>query len=116
MAPCRGSVRRVRSDCGSDAGPGPNHSYRFFVRDATGGAHRATGTIAPNSQWHHAVGVCDESDRIAAVTPGLGQIIRTGFSFAMPPVEPIGQRAPSLPIANGTMPWECATSQIGLRQ
>jgi hypothetical protein len=48
-------------DCGSDAGPGPNHSFRFFVRDAGGGAHRATGTIAPNSQWHHVVGVCDET-------------------------------------------------------
>src|SRR5262249_53481306 len=36
------------------------HAFRFFVRDSTGAAHLANGTVTPNSQWHHLVGVCDQ--------------------------------------------------------
>ena len=43
-----------------DTGAGSNHSFRFFVRDAAGGVHLANGTVAPDGNWHHLVGVCDE--------------------------------------------------------
>ena len=36
------------------------HAFRFFVRDAAGTVHLANGTIAPDGQWHHLVGVCDQ--------------------------------------------------------
>ena len=42
-------------DCG-----GPGHAFRFFVRDISGSAHLATSTVAPNSKWHHLLGVCDQ--------------------------------------------------------
>lgn len=42
-------------DCGA-----ANHAFRFFVRDGSGNAHLANGTVVPNSQWHHLVGVCDQ--------------------------------------------------------
>lgn len=46
-------------DCG---GSSPPHSFRFFVRDAAGGVHAATSSMAPNdNNWHHVVAVCDES-------------------------------------------------------
>ena len=45
-------------DCG-----GGGHAFRFFVRDAVGGnAHVASSSVAPNNQWHHLVGVCDEAN------------------------------------------------------
>ena len=44
-------------DCG-----GGGHAFRFFVRDAGGGAHLATSSVVPNNQWHHLVGVCDEAN------------------------------------------------------
>ncbi|HEV2393562.1 MAG TPA: protease pro-enzyme activation domain-containing protein [Verrucomicrobiae bacterium] len=42
-------------DCGA-----ANHGFRFFVRDAGGGAHLANGSAIPNNKWRHLVGVCDE--------------------------------------------------------
>jgi predicted alpha-1,6-mannanase (GH76 family) len=42
-------------DCG-----GGGHAFRFFVRDMNGGVHAATGSVTPNGQWHHLVGVCNE--------------------------------------------------------
>ena len=42
-------------DCGAGS-----HAFRFFVRDAGGGAHVANGSVVPNNQWHHLVGVCDQ--------------------------------------------------------
>lgn len=51
-------------DCG---GNDPAHDFRFFVRDASGGAHLATGTVAPNGRWHHLVGVCDEGNGVAVL-------------------------------------------------
>jgi Pro-kumamolisin, activation domain/Concanavalin A-like lectin/glucanases superfamily/Putative Ig domain/Viral BACON domain len=49
-------------DCGSG-----NHAFRFFVRDDGGGAHLANGTIAPDGNWHHLVGVCDEANGIVVL-------------------------------------------------
>lgn len=43
-------------DCGSGS-----HAFRFFVRDAAGGAHLANTIVTPNGKWHHLVGVCDEA-------------------------------------------------------
>ncbi|MDB6112130.1 MAG: hypothetical protein JWR69_3880, partial [Pedosphaera sp.] len=41
---------------------GANHYFRFFVRDAAGGVHLAdSGTNAPDGNWHHVVGVCDQA-------------------------------------------------------
>jgi len=69
-------------DTGNDGTP--NHAFRFFVRDAGGGAHLANGTIAPNGQWHHLVGVCAEpqgqvilyidgvSNAVGSITAGSG--------------------------------------------
>ena len=37
-----------------------NNAFRFFVRDDPGNAHLADGNIAPDGNWHHLVGVCDE--------------------------------------------------------
>ncbi len=42
-----------------DTGAG-GHAYRFFVRDAGGSAHLANGTITPNNNWQHLVGVCNQ--------------------------------------------------------
>jgi hypothetical protein len=51
-----GGGEQFSLDCG-----GGGHTFRFLVRDAgSGGAHAATSAVAPNSQWHHLVGVCDE--------------------------------------------------------
>lgn len=44
-------------DCG-----GGSHAFRFFVRDGTGSARLATGSVVPNNQWHHLVGVCDQAN------------------------------------------------------
>jgi hypothetical protein len=53
-----GGGEQFSLDCG-----GGGHTFRFLVRDAgSGGAHLATSAIAPNSQWHHLVGVCDEAN------------------------------------------------------
>jgi len=43
-----------------DTGAG-SHSFRFFVRDAGGGAHLANGNVAPNGNWHHVLGVCNQA-------------------------------------------------------
>lgn len=34
-------------------------AFRFFVRDASGGAQLCNSSIVPDGQWHHLVGVCD---------------------------------------------------------
>jgi len=43
-----------------DTGAG-GHAFRFFVRDGTGAARLANGTIAPNGNWQHVVGVCNQT-------------------------------------------------------
>jgi Concanavalin A-like lectin/glucanases superfamily/Immunoglobulin I-set domain len=66
-----------------------NNDLRFFVRDAGGGVHGVTSTFAVDSQWHHVVGVCDESDGVvslyvdgqlqgtASIAPGSGILTST---------------------------------------
>jgi hypothetical protein len=66
-------------DCG-----GANYAFRFLVRDASGLAHAASGTLVPDGQWRHLVGVCDQANRAvllyvdgmqaaqAAITPASG--------------------------------------------
>jgi photosystem II stability/assembly factor-like uncharacterized protein len=51
-----GTAEQFTLDCGS-----VNNAFRFFVRDAAGGAHVANGTITPGNAWHHLVGVCDQA-------------------------------------------------------
>ncbi len=38
----------------------PNSYWRFFVRDAQGNSYAAISTNAPDGNWHHLVGVCDQ--------------------------------------------------------
>src|SRR5581483_1895168 len=44
-----------------DTGSSASHFFRFFARDASGGAHLANGTRGPDGNWHNLVGVCNES-------------------------------------------------------
>lgn len=71
-------------DTGSTAAGSGTHSFRFYVRDASGTAHNANSSIQLDNQWHHLVGVCDETngtltlyvDGVAAgsatIAPGSG--------------------------------------------
>jgi autotransporter-associated beta strand protein len=36
------------------------HHYRFYVRSASGAVYTADSTFAPDGNWHHLAGVCDE--------------------------------------------------------
>jgi len=45
--------------CNLDTGSG-SHAFRFFVRDKTGAAYLANGTVGPNGTWRHVVGVCNQ--------------------------------------------------------
>lgn len=46
-------------DTGSSAGSTP-HGFRFSVHDAGGTNYNAASTVAPDGNWHHLVGVCDQ--------------------------------------------------------
>jgi hypothetical protein len=50
-----GGGEQYNLDCGAGA-----HGFRFFVRNASGGAAGASGTKGPDGNWHHVVGVCDQ--------------------------------------------------------
>ncbi len=63
-------------DCG-----GGNHGFRFFVRDASGGARVAGSSIVPNNQWHHLVGVCDQVN-------GLVRLYVDGVNVAQTTITP----------------------------
>jgi len=41
---------------------GTGDAFRFYVRDAGGTAHLASGTNAPDGNWHHLIGVCDTAN------------------------------------------------------
>lgn len=80
-------------DCGSDTTNAANpvaHSFRFFVRDSAGTTHIVVSDVNPNdSNWHHLVGVCNESSGYVAfyidgllagtntITPGAGILSST---------------------------------------
>lgn len=38
------------------------HHYRFYVRSASGTIYTADSAFAPDSNWHHLAGVCDEAN------------------------------------------------------
>ncbi|HEY1788544.1 MAG TPA: LamG-like jellyroll fold domain-containing protein [Verrucomicrobiae bacterium] len=38
------------------------HHYRFYVRSASGTLYTADSTFAPDGNWHHLAGVCDEAN------------------------------------------------------
>ncbi len=59
-----GGGEQFNLDCGAND---PAHDFRFFVRDAGGGAHLASGTVAANGRWHHLVGVCDEANGVVVL-------------------------------------------------
>jgi hypothetical protein len=40
------------------------HHFRFYARNAAGTVENCTTTVAPDSNWHHFVGVCDETDGV----------------------------------------------------
>lgn len=78
-------------DCG-----GGSHAFRFFVRDAGGTAHLATGTVTPNNQWHHLVGVCDEVN-------GYVRLFVDGTKVAETTVGPyLGILSSSVPMSIGS--------------
>jgi hypothetical protein len=43
---------------------GAKDAFRFFVRDASGGAHAIEGTNSVDGVWHHLVGVCDQTNGV----------------------------------------------------
>lgn len=50
---------RFNLDTGSSAGS-TQHGFRFSIHDAGGTNYNAASTVAPDGNWHHLVGVCDE--------------------------------------------------------
>jgi hypothetical protein len=62
-------------DCGAGG-----HAFRFFVRKDDGGAVLANGTIAPNNQWQHVVGVLNRSaGYVALYVNGVSNASNTTF-------------------------------------
>jgi hypothetical protein len=57
-----GGGEQVNLDCG-----GNGHAFRFFVRNHSGSAILATGNVVPDSQWHHLVGVCNQSNGVVTL-------------------------------------------------
>ena len=78
------------------------NAFRFFMRDASGGVHGPTSTVAADGEWHHLVGVCDEAngavylyidgvlDGTSAMSPGLG--VRGPLPTGAPILTSIGAR------------------------
>jgi hypothetical protein len=57
-----GGSEQFNLDTGGKSGATDVHSFRFFVRDANNNTHNsANSTVFPDGNWHHIVGVCDES-------------------------------------------------------
>lgn len=74
--------------------------FRFFARDAVAqGAHQVNGTISPNGQWHHLVGVFDEANgKVLLYVDG----VTNGVSAAGgPPTPGTGLEAPTTPMSIG---------------
>lgn len=65
-----------------DTGAG-NHAYRFFVRNAGGGAVLCSSSVVPNGDWQHVVAVCDGTagtltlyvDGSSAATANIGTTV-----------------------------------------
>lgn len=43
------------------------HNYQFYVRNAAGNEFIADSAIAPDGNWHHLVGVCDEANGVISL-------------------------------------------------
>ena len=82
-------------DCGGDS-----HAFRFFVRDAGGGAHLATSSVVPNNQWHHLVGICDEAN-------GYVRLFVDGTNVAQTTI------TPNTGLLNSTSPLSLGARQSG---
>ncbi|MGD0262837.1 MAG: LamG-like jellyroll fold domain-containing protein [Verrucomicrobiota bacterium] len=50
-----GGAEEFFLDCGASG-----NAFRFYIRNTAGTAYNANGTVVPNGNWHHLVGVCDE--------------------------------------------------------
>lgn len=62
-----GGGEQFNLDCGSGSGS-IAHSFRFFVRDASGTVYPINSTVNPgDTLWHHLVGVCDESNTVVTL-------------------------------------------------
>ncbi|HXU77109.1 MAG TPA: DUF2341 domain-containing protein [Methylomirabilota bacterium] len=72
---------------------GTGRPFRFFVRDAAGGAHLINTTNAPSDgNWHHVVGVCDQSNgKVYLYVDGLarGTATITSGTGILPPTRPV---------------------------
>ncbi|HEV2330432.1 MAG TPA: LamG-like jellyroll fold domain-containing protein [Verrucomicrobiae bacterium] len=70
-------------DCGTTV---PASAFRFSVRNAAAGEYDARGTITPDGNWHHLVGVCDEAnglvmlyvDGVLNASNNFGGVIQPG--------------------------------------
>ena len=79
-----------------DTGAG-NRAFRFFVRNAGGGAHLCSSPIIPDGQWHHVVGTLDGAsgtltlyvDGVSYATASIGL---TAGILATPQPMSIGSR------------------------
>ncbi|HTV42630.1 MAG TPA: LamG-like jellyroll fold domain-containing protein [Candidatus Sulfotelmatobacter sp.] len=43
------------------------HHYQFYVRSAAGTEYAADSSIAPDGNWHHLAGVCDEANGVISL-------------------------------------------------
>lgn len=71
-----------------DFGAGGN--YRFFVRDASGGAHLCNSSFTPDGNWHYIVAVCDGPSQLLTLyidgNPQAQAAITTGIKSSPQPM------------------------------
>jgi hypothetical protein len=94
-----GGAEQFNLDCG-----GSSHAFRFFVRDSTGSARLATSSVAPNNQWHHLVGVCDQLNGYVCLYIDGANVARTTITTN------IGILSSSLPMSIGSRKSGAATA------
>ncbi|HTI98108.1 MAG TPA: LamG-like jellyroll fold domain-containing protein [Dongiaceae bacterium] len=59
---------------------GSGGSFRFFVRDAGGGAHLCNSSIAPDGNWHYLTAVCDGPNQTLTLYIDANQAAQTTIS------------------------------------
>lgn len=97
-----GGGEQFNLDCG---GNDPTHTFRFFVRDASGNTHGATAAKGPDGSWHHVVGVCDElHSNVVLYVDG----IRSGAAGTVNPWD--GILASSTPVSLGSRQSNASTN------
>jgi hypothetical protein len=77
-----------------------SQAFRFFVRNAAGTAPNATAPIAPDNNWHHLVGVCDEANHFIALYVDGVLKAKTGIA----PNSGINSLSATNPITIGSRP------------